>query len=277
MATVAGNLENSGVGGGQSGSPIARAVDRWIYVGMAAWFILIVLGGFIPDSIFKIEALRSGLRPPFPAILHVHALTMGALLLLLFAQALFMATGQRERHYSFGRAMFVLAPAIFIVWLILVPTVYHLYWAAAQTAPIAARPKLHAFALALNDIFLGQLRIGSLFPLYIFIGLRARRSDPELHKRMMILALATTLAPALARMWWLPKPFASELMSRDFYTVLAISPMFLWDVIRTRTVPKAYLIWLLFYALVSIPVYALAGTPWWHSTVEHLMGVSPAT
>ena len=38
-----------------SGTPRAHAIDRWIFVGMAAWFILIVLVGFIPDAIGRLR------------------------------------------------------------------------------------------------------------------------------------------------------------------------------------------------------------------------------
>jgi hypothetical protein len=34
-----------------SGTPRAHAIDRWIFVAMAAWFIAIVLIGFIPDAL----------------------------------------------------------------------------------------------------------------------------------------------------------------------------------------------------------------------------------
>ena len=37
-----------------SGTPRAHAIDRWIFVFMAAWFIAIVLAGFIPDSLMKV-------------------------------------------------------------------------------------------------------------------------------------------------------------------------------------------------------------------------------
>ena len=68
-----------------SGTPRAHAIDRWIFVAMAAWFIAIVLAGFIPDSLMKIEMVRTGQRPPFPLVLHMHAVLMGSFLLLLLA------------------------------------------------------------------------------------------------------------------------------------------------------------------------------------------------
>jgi hypothetical protein len=42
-----------------SGTPRAHAIDRWILVAMAAWFIAIVLAGFIPDAIGKVQAVQA--------------------------------------------------------------------------------------------------------------------------------------------------------------------------------------------------------------------------
>ena len=52
--------------------------DRWIYVFMAALFIATTLAGFIPDSLAKIAAVEAGQRAPFPPVLHLHAVLMGA-------------------------------------------------------------------------------------------------------------------------------------------------------------------------------------------------------
>jgi hypothetical protein len=267
MATSATITGDSDLGGGR-GNRIAGAIDHWIHVFMAGWFVVITLVGFVPDSIGLVAAVRSGVRPPLPPILHLHALLMGSLLVLLLAQTILIANGKRGRHQWLGRAMFVLAPTIFLVWLVLVPTVYREYWHAAHSH--GASVLVRKLAGALDDIFLGQLRVGILFPLFVFLGLNARRSDPEMHKRMMILAVATILSPAIARMWWLPKPLPG-LMSFDLYLLLIVLPMLAWDVLRTRTVPKPYLVWFGCYAVVTIPVYALAGSTWWHATVPHIM------
>src|SRR5690348_18301701 len=63
-----------------SGTPRAHAIDRWIFVAMAAWFIVIVLTGFVPDALMKIGMVRAGQRPPFPIVMHMHAVLMGSFL-----------------------------------------------------------------------------------------------------------------------------------------------------------------------------------------------------
>ena len=54
-----------------------------------------------------------------------------------------------------------------------------------------------------NTVLL-QVRAGLVFPILLFIGLRARITDPGLHKRLMILAMAPALGAGFARIGWLP-------------------------------------------------------------------------
>src|SRR5919106_1420268 len=118
-----------------SGTPRAHSIDRWIFVFMAAWFIGIVLTGFVPDALMKVGAVQAGKRPPFPAIMHVHAVVMGAFLMLLLTQSVLMATGRRELHLRVGIAAFAFVPVLVVVGFILAPTIYHQVWNMAQTGP----------------------------------------------------------------------------------------------------------------------------------------------
>src|SRR5215468_143726 len=86
---------------------LAGFVDRWIYVFMAGFFIVTVLIGFIPDSLAKISAIAAGQRPPFPPVLHVHAVLMSAWLLLLLAQTFLAATRRIGFHKQLGMASVV--------------------------------------------------------------------------------------------------------------------------------------------------------------------------
>ena len=274
MATLAKDFSNDDQRSDQlSGTPRAGTIDRWIYVFTAASFIVITLFGFIPDSLTKIAAVQAGERPPFPLILHLHAVLMGSFLLLLLAQTALMATGRGDLHHRFGIAAFVVAPALVLVGFILVPTMYHYAWHAAQTAPPQTREKLQQIVLRRDNILLGQLRIGFLFPLFLFIGLRARGTNAGLHKRMIILATAITLGAGIDRIPWLPTTLPASRLATDLYILLAVSPMFLWDVLRNRAVHPAHLIWLGVNLPVALTIYGLWDTAWWHAVAPRLMGV----
>jgi hypothetical protein len=256
-----------------SGTPRAGFIDRWIYVFTAASFIVIVLTGFIPDSLMKVAAVQAGERPPFPLVLHFHALLMGSFLLLLLTQTTLVATGRCALHRRVGIAAFVVAPALVIVGFILVPTIYHSVWNFAQSAPPEVRAKMQERLLQLDDIMLLQLRIGVLFPLFLVIGLRARGINAGLHKRMVILATAMALPAAINRMTWLPTSLPASPLAPDLYTLLAVSPMFVWDVVRNRRVHEAYWIWLAINLPFAVAVHGLWGTQWWIATAPKLMGL----
>jgi hypothetical protein len=256
-----------------SGTPRAGFIDRWIYVFTAASFIVIVLTGFIPDSLMKVAAVQAGERPPFPLVLHFHALLMGSFLLLLLTQTTLVATGRCALHRRVGIAAFVVAPALVIVGFILVPTIYHSVWNFAQSAPPEVQAKMQERLLQLDDIMLLQLRIGVLFPLFLVIGLRARGINAGLHKRMVILATAMALPAAINRMTWLPTSLPASPLATDLYTMLAVSPMFVWDVIRNRRVHEAYWMWLAINLPFAVAVHGLWGTQWWIATAPKLMGL----
>jgi len=257
-----------------SGTPRAHSIDRWIFVFMAAWFIAIVLAGFIPDSLMKVELVQTGQRPPFPPVLHMHAVLMGSFLLLLLAQTSLMATGRSAQHMRFGMLAMVLAPALVIVGFVLAPTMYHMLWEGAQVAPPGKREQLQGALGVWENILLLQIRIGILFPLFLAIGLTARGRNPGLHKRMMFLATVMALPAGIDRIPWLPSTMPGSPMSADLYTLMAIAPMFLWDVVRNRNVHPAYIMWLGVNLPFAMAVHGLWDTPWWHQAARQIMGVA---
>jgi uncharacterized membrane protein YozB (DUF420 family) len=269
MATVASSPVQSGEAEDRlSGTPRAGFIDRWIYVFTAATILLVVLTGFIPDSIRIIGAVRAGQRPPLPPILHAHAVLMGSFLALMLTQTILVATGRVDLHRKVGRVAFVLAPALVVVGFILVPVTYHYNWHAAQVAPPDVRQKLMN-PFIWDSILLAQLYVGLLFTIFITIGLWARRSDAGLHKRMMLIAPAMALPPAFGRITWLPHiPFDIAI-----YPMLVLTPMLIWDIVRNRRIHSAYLIWL----AVTLPASAFfqftVATPWWGGIAHRIMGV----
>jgi hypothetical protein len=78
---------------------------------------------------------------------------------------------------------------------------------------------------------------------------------------------------AIDRMSWLPNTIPASAVGTDLYILAAVSPLFVWDVVRNRRVHEAYWIWL----GISLPfcaiVYSLWNTPWWLATAPKLMGV----
>jgi hypothetical protein len=274
MATVAtGPVREDGRRDLLSGTPRAHALDRWIYVISAGLFILIVLVGFIPDSMMKAEMVKAGLRAPFPPILHAHAVLMGGFLLFLFSQTWWVATGQQARHERFGPVGALLAAALVVVGFILAPTMYHQVADGLKIAPPGALPAMRELLTHLDNILLLQVQAGVLFALFIGLGLAARRTDPGFHKRMMLIAPTMALGAAFARMTWLPTTMPHSPLAIHLYQLLALAPLFVWDVLRNRRIHRAYLILGATYVPLSLLVEYLWGTPWWHDMAHRIMGV----
>jgi hypothetical protein len=257
-----------------SGTPLALTIDRWIYVFMAVWFIAITLTGFIPDALMKIAQVNAGERPPFPVILHVHAVLMGTFLLVLLTQSTLVATGRQAYHQRLGIAGMVLAAALVVAGFLLVPTIYQQVWDGMQAAPPPARPQLAQVLRVLDDIMLVQMRIGLLFVVFIGVAFYARSKDAGLHKRLMFLAVAIALPAAFDRITWAPTTLPGSPLSADLYVLLAVAPMFVWDVVRTRTIHRAYVLWLALNAPFVVATHLLWDTAWWHAVAPKLVGVA---
>jgi hypothetical protein len=82
--------------------------DRNVFVATAALLVVLTLAGFIPSSIEKVGAVQGGQRPPFPVVLHVHAVVMGLWLMLLLTQSTLAASGRRTLHRTLGMGGMVL-------------------------------------------------------------------------------------------------------------------------------------------------------------------------
>lgn len=255
------------------GNNLVRFIDRWIYVFMAVFFIVTVLAGFIPTSLQKLGEVEAGIRPPLPMILHAHAVAMGSWLLLLLAQTWLMATGKPGIHKQLGMASLIVAPLMVAVGFVLVPTMFGMNWAMLDAAAAVAPPA--EIAIGRNfarSIVASQIAAGVMFGIFVAIGLRARKSDAGLHKRMMILATAVPLPAGIDRLAFLPTSYPDSALSPFLYGVAWITPMLLWDLWRNRTLHRAYRIWFALYVPVATLVIWLWWRPDWMAFSQRLMG-----
>lgn len=256
-----------------TGTPRAHALDRWIFVLMAGWYIVLALVGFIPDSLIKVEMIRQGLRPPFPLVLHMHAVLMGSFLLFLFLQTWLVAMGRCETHRKVGPVGGVLAAALVVVGFILAPTMYHQVYAGLSVSPPEAHGAIRELLSSLDNILLLQIQAGILFALFIALALLARARDSGFHKRLMIFAPAMALGAAFARMTWLPHTIPASPVSILAYQWLVLVPLFAWDVVRNRRIHRAYYVLVGCYLPLNIVTLLLWDSPWWHATAVRIMGV----
>jgi len=247
-------------------------MDRWMFVFMASLLFITVLTGFIPSSIEKVAAVQAGERAPFLSVLHVHAVLMGAWITLLLTQASLVASKHGAIHKKLGMTSMVLAPAMVVTGFLLVPANFGLVW---SLDPNLVPGNVIAEAKAgVSNIALAQIRIGVLFPIMVGLALYFRKSDPDTHKRLMILATVLPMPAAVDRITWLPHTLPGSPLSPDLYILLLISPLFVYDLLRQKKVHRAYVYWAAGFIPTSIVVHMLWSSPWWMSTAPKLMGVA---
>jgi hypothetical protein len=254
----------------------ARFADRWIFVFTAALFVATTLAGFVPESIGIVMAVRSGLQPLPPPIVHLHAVLMGSWLLLLLTQSILMATGRQGLHRTLGIAALVLVPAMALLALPIEVEFRHKVAATIfHGLPPGVTPEgLAQFRAIRPNLVLWEVRYAITFPLLVGWALWVRRKDPQTHKRLMILATLAPLAAATDRVDFLlggppPMPPLAQLL----YPLLLVMPLFVYDLTRLRRVPRAYGIWFAVNLPFVIAGQLLAGTSWWVMTGQKLLGM----
>ena len=255
-------------------SSLVTLIDRWIFVFMAVLLITVTLAGFVPDSLMKIGMVEAGKRPPFPLVMHLHAVAMGSWLLLLLAQTSLMATGRRAGHRQLGLTAMVLAPAVVVIGVVLAPTMYQQLWNSVHAMPGGPDANGLQQVAIRGNIALIQIQIGVVFAIVVTLAVRARKRDLATHKRLMVLAPIVAMPAAVDRITWLPATMPGSPLSPELYILLLAAPIFVWDLYRLGRVQRAYGIWLALVLPTGLLVNLLWNTPWWQRTVPWLMGAA---
>jgi len=250
----------------QSSAPdrIGAIADRWIYVFMAGLFVTTALTGFIPDSFLRLAAIEAGERPPFAMVVHVHAVVMGSWLLLLLAQSYLAATGRRELHRQLGVTSVVLVIAVLITMIALVVTAWGALLASTQVPPSRVE--------ALSNTLLLQIRGIGLFSVFAAWALLVRKSDPESHRRLWLLAAAAVTTAAIARITWLPRSQPASPLTLHAFTLLLLTPALIVDIVRRGRVHRTYVIGLLLLVFAFSTTHLLWSEESWREFAVRTMG-----
>jgi hypothetical protein len=253
-------------------SALARFADRWVYVFMAALFIITALAGFIPDSIALLTDVKAHARPPLPAVLHMHALLMGSWLVLLFAQTLLMATRRPSLHRKIGAIAVLLVPLILVTMVCLVRIGFEDV-AIASAVPGADQAGIRDMRLSVSSLLPEQARAAVFFGVFAAWGLWVRNRDSQAHKRLMVMATLMPLPAAIDRIDWLPSTMPASADSSSLYMLLWLLPVLLYDLLRRGRPHRVYVIGLLLNLPLPIASHFLAGSSWWIATAPRLVGL----
>lgn len=227
--------------------------DRRLYIWVAVIFPIIVLAGFARTYYLK------GLfdTPPLPGLLvHVHGIVMTSWVLLFVAQIGLVASRRTKVHQRLGVLGGVLAALVVLVGVLTAVS------SAARGLP-PTPPPLESLAIPLGDML--------VFGILVAVALYFRRRF-EIHKRLMLLASLTLLAPAIAR---LPLKFIETGGPFVFFglTDLCVIACVAFDTIKNRRLHPAFA-WGTILFIGSQPLrLMLAGTDLWLSFASSLVGL----
>lgn len=161
----------------------ARGETRWFYVGMAASFVLVAFGGFVPTYWAKVARGAFGGAP----ILHIHGALFFTWTLFFLVQSAFVATGRIVRHRAWGMTGIALATAMGISVVL----------ASINSIKVAETIAMGDAARRFSIVALSAL---ALFAAYFALAI-ANVQRAEAHKRYMILAMVPLMQAATARVF----------------------------------------------------------------------------
>ena len=194
----------------------------WFHPAAAAAALAIAIGGF---SITYLSPVVDGTSRP-PLSVHLHAAVFASWLLLFLAQTCLVEAGRVRLHRTLGSAALLLVP------LMIASGAQVALTSTARFVAEGAGDDARAFLLVpLSDLV--------LFASLVTAGLACRRR-PDVHRRLMLLATAALLPPAIARAFiplgvvsTLPSTFAADLflvaaVARDLWLDRRIHPAHRW-------------------------------------------------
>ena len=229
---------------------VAKKRERLFYSGMAAAIFLVVFAGFAPTYYLRPYFTPTAL----PALLHVHGVVFSAWLVLFVTQTFLVAANRVRLHRRLGMAG---------AWLAAVMVVVGAVTAVVRAKEGAAPPGIDPLAFLIVPI--GDILV---FPTIVAAGIYYRRR-PDVHKRLMLVAMIGILGAAFARL-----PVVGGLGPIAFFglTDLMLVAVAVHDFATLGRVHRATLLGGLLVA-VSHPVRLLIGaTPVWMAFAKWMTG-----
>jgi hypothetical protein len=229
--------------------------DRIFYTTMSVVATLVVFVGFAPS--FFLATANASAKPLAP-LFHIHGAMFTLWMLFFVTQNVLIARGNRALHMRLGQFGAVLGMAMIVMAFVV--TLH-----ATGTGfggPLGALPdKIQAMAVPFFDMF--------VFAPLFFAALYYRKSSPEAHKRLMMMAtVGGLLGAAIGR-----APLFIGQLDRQLYLYLALifaGPVY--DLVTRKRIHPAY-----FFALVPCLFFLtsmrlrIGASDWWHRLASGIL------
>jgi hypothetical protein len=228
-----------------------RTAEHRFFWGMSLLMALIVFIGF-SRTYFLASYFHA--KPLAAPIVHVHAVVFTAWMLLLVAQTSLAASGRTDIHRRLGIAGMVLAPAIFILGVVV---------ATEMLRRLSTVPGIDSsviYAVALSEI------AGFIVPTLFAFRLRKRSAY---HKRLIMIGTAAMMTAGFGR--WpvhalLHKPLPAMLCT---FSLLLL--MIAYDLATMRKVHRATALGSAWVVCMEIGAIAVSTTASWHQLTDGLL------
>jgi hypothetical protein len=211
-------------------------------------FLAVAFAGF--SRTYYVSAFTDA--PALSGLLHLHGAVFTGWLVLLFVQSTLVAAHRVDWHRRLGIFGALLALAM-------VPLGFDVAITAVRngiTKPVGDPLPFLIFPLGQTLLFGG----------FVAVAIWKRRT-PDVHRRLMVVATASLMTPAIVRLPFVEKPVLALLLSTLFIVAGMIHD---W---RTRgKVHRVYVIGALILALSGPLRFAVARTEAWHSIASYLVG-----
>jgi len=241
-----------------------HAGRSWFYVWMAIACAVVAFAGFAPTYWLQLPAGTFVGSP----LVHLHGLLFSAWPLYLIWQTTLAARGHSGRHRAWGLLGISLATAMVVVGFAVANGVL----AARLTAGYGDRAR--AFHIA-------SISMITLFAAFVSAAI-VYVSRPEIHKRLMLLATASMLPPAVARLFFAvtvgigpglrpglgpPRTLAGVLLPTLIADGVIVAAA-IYDTRRRGRPHPVYLIGGAIMIAVQVARIPVSTTSWWYAVAD---------
>jgi len=230
--------------------PIPRTLarkDRVFHTGMAVAFLVTAFLGFAPTYFLR----GFSDRPPLTPLLHIHGLVFTGWLILVLVQSGLIKADRVRLHMTLGIGGAILA-AVMVPLVIMVSVAGFRHGAGGMDAE---DPVVFLIFPVGQALMFGGVMAAAIW----------KRKTPEVHRRLVLVANAIVISPAISRL-----PFGGNPMVSLLLTSLFIVAGMVHDRKSGRRIHPIY-IWSAVLLLLSGPVrFGLGHTEAWRAFAHFL-------
>jgi hypothetical protein len=235
--------------------PYARQRDRQFYTGMAIAIVAAVFVGFSPTYYLRSRFTED----PLPFFLHVHGFIFSTWIVFFLLQTALVASRRTGIHRKVGWIGVGLALAMVV---------------AGTTAGILSGRGTVAAGYADESFTFLTTPLLSMVMFSTLVGAAIMsRAQPELHKRLLLLATISILDAPIAR-WpvdMIARSNWAHYVATDLFIVAAIA----YDLLSRRRVHPAYLWGGLLIVVEQAVRTPIGQTETWHAIARGIIGGGP--